>query len=517
MVPGTSSPTPALIRVSKKANSDDEFEEVYKPLKDFKDLINEEQLRAEVVEARRRILERKKQERLRILKWTGKGRDVGNSDDELSILPKGQPAVRFADVKPSASRKTPRGFIDDYVNSNGGKHRQVALQFTGKKPVKEEVTETMAEFAGKTFKHADLRTMNGGSRPAGQMVNRDKAITQANLDAMTMKEHRQQAQRIQRKKEQDFGVRKKHIPARETRDYNTELAELQAIEARRYQARDDEEEDEDPEDGDYQGSGEEEDDEVEVDLDEEVVQYSGEEDGVEGEEGAAEEDEQKSDSETEIEIDQDEQIHSASKDKIETNEEASSPPKVDSLAAPEQETPRPAQGSAAKVSVARANPTPQALESTFVDVSGFGSGGGSPGFSQLFEATQAPGFGETVRLSPLPTSNLANIQDAFAGLRDQHAGLLPANAMLPQVDISATQIERDNAVIAADLEDEDADVVEDRPRTQYMNEKGYVALTRILVWEMANPQIVYADKTPSSTSGVGSILAKRSCWQFCHV
>lgn len=512
MVPGTSSPTPGLIRVSKRVNSDDELEEAYEPLKDFKDLINEEQLKAEVIEARRRILERKKQERLRTLKWTGKGRDNGHSDDELSILPKGQPAVRFADVKPSASRKTPRGFIDDYVNSNGGKHRQVALQFTGKKPVKEEVTETMAEFAGKTFKHADLRTMNGGSRPAGQKVNRDKAITQANLDAMTMKEHRQQAQRIQRKKEQDFGIRKKHIPARETRDYNTELAELQAIEARRYEARDEEEDDEDPEDGDYQGSGEEEDDEVEVDLDEEAVQYSGEEDGV-----AAEEDEQKSDSETEIEIDQDEQIDSASKDKIETNEEASSPAKVDSLAVLEQETPRPARELAAKVSVARANPTPQALESTFVDVSGFGSGGGSPGFSQLFEATQAPGFGETVRLSPLPTSNWANVQDAFAGLRDQHAGLLPANALLPQVDISATQIERDNAVIAADVEDEDADVVEDRPRTQYMNEKGYVTLTLVRLWEMADLQIIYANETSSSTSGVGSILAKRSCWQFCHV
>lgn len=63
------------------------------------------------------------------------------------------------------------------------------------------------------------------------------------------------------------------------------------------------------------------------------------------------------------------------------------------------------------------------------------------------------------------------MQDAFAGLRDQGEALLPAHAMLPQVDISKTQIERDNAMIAADG-DGDAETQEDRPKTQYLNEIG---------------------------------------------
>jgi mediator of replication checkpoint protein 1 len=55
---------------------------------------------------------------------------------------------------------------------------------------------------------------------------------------------------------------------------------------------------------------------------------------------------------------------------------------------------------------------------------------------------------------------------------------LPANALLPQVDISATQIERDNAVIAAEAEGDEGDSFEERPRTQYMNEKGYFTQTK---------------------------------------
>lgn len=69
--------------------------------------------------------------------------------------------------------------------------------------------------------------------------------------------------------------------------------------------------------------------------------------------------------------------------------------------------------------------------------------------------------------------NPADDQDAFAGLREQPAALMPIHAMLPQVDISATQIERDNAMIAAETEG-DLDMEDDRPKTQYMNDRGWV-------------------------------------------
>jgi hypothetical protein len=48
---------------------------------------------------------------------------------------------------------------------------------------------------------------------------------------------------------------------------------------------------------------------------------------------------------------------------------------------------------------------------------------------------------------------------------------MPIHAMLPQVDISATQIERDNAMIAAETEG-DLEMEDERPKTQYMNDRG---------------------------------------------
>jgi hypothetical protein len=68
---------------------------------------------------------------------------------------------------------------------------------------------------------------------------------------------------------------------------------------------------------------------------------------------------------------------------------------------------------------------------------------------------------------------LLTVQDAFAALRDQHDVLLPSHALLPQVEITTTQIERDNAMIAADGEDDNGDdMLDERPKTQYLNDKG---------------------------------------------
>ena len=66
-------------------------------------------------------------------------------------------------------------------------------------------------------------------------------------------------------------------------------------------------------------------------------------------------------------------------------------------------------------------------------------------------------------------------QDAFAQLRGvAPVGLLPAHALLPQVDISATQAGRDNALIAAEAEIavDSALPSQPKPRAQYLNDMG---------------------------------------------
>jgi len=387
IVPGTSSPTPLVLGAEDDDAGPADWDQEGARLPTFGELMAEDRAKtakAEQIEARRRILERRKQDHMKALKWTGGG---GHSDDELSIIPKAQPAVRFVDIKPTAGR-TARNVIDNFVNASGPSRQRQALQFTGRRSSgKEELTETMAEFAGKTFKHADLRTTSGGSRPAGQKANKAKAITPNDLGEMMRERHRQQAQKIQEKKEKAFGARKRPMPSREAPDLEAQIEELRAREASRLQYDQEEEadEDEDEDDEDYQGS-----DEEEVDGgDEEEVQYSGEEDAIEA---GVVEDEQ-SETGTEIDVDQENQPTSHQVDKIADSIEQDSPVKSSTIPTHQESTPRPSREPLAEVQPTQNNATPQGLDSTFVDISGFGSGGGSPGFSQLFEATQAGDLG----------------------------------------------------------------------------------------------------------------------------
>ena len=392
IVPGTSSPTP-LAATQQEANVPGWDEEIT-PLPSLKEFMEEETAkaaRAEFIEARRRVLQRKKQEQLKNLKWTG-GQHKDHSDDDLSIMPKAQPAVRFAELKPSTGRNA-RNVLEDFVNSSASSRRQQAvLQFTGKRSSgNEDLTETMVEFAGKTFKHGDLRNTNGGSRPAGQKANKSRPITARELDAMMREKHRLQAQKIQQTKEKAFGVRKRPVPSRESIDFEAQIEELRAREAMRMQYDDDEEEeDEDEEDEDYQGSGDEE--EGVEGGDEGEVQYSGEEDAIEA--GGDEEDHQQSEAGTEVDIDQENQPLSQAVDKVIESIEQESPLKSSSL--PQRTSPVPDREPLAEIRPTQTDNAPLELDSTFVDISGFGSGGGSPGFSQLFEATQMPGATGTV-------------------------------------------------------------------------------------------------------------------------
>jgi len=210
------------------------------------------------------------------------------------------------------------------------------------------------------------------------------------LDVMMREKHRLQAQKIQQTKEKAFGVRKRPVPSRESIDFEAQIEELRAREAMRMQY-DEEEEDEDEEDEDYQGSGDEEDGVEGGDEDE--VQYSGEEDAIEVG-GDEEEEDQQSEAGTEVDADQENQPLSQSADRITKSIEQESPLKRSSL--PHRDSPPPNREPLADIQPTQTDNAPAELDSTFVDISGFGSGGGSPGFSQLFEATQMPGATGTV-------------------------------------------------------------------------------------------------------------------------
>ena len=387
IVPGTSSPTPLVPGLQDESNVTDWNEEP-ESLPSFGELMAEDMAKfakAEEVEARRRILQRRKQDQLKNLKWTG-GHDNSHSDDELSIMPKAQPAVRFVDLKPSTSRNA-RNVLENFVNSSASSRRaQAVLHFTGKRSSgTEELTETMVDFAGKTFKHGDLKNL--GSRPAGQKANKSKPITARDLDVMMREKHRLQAQKIQQTKEKAFGIRKRFVPSRESIDLDAQIEELRAREASRQQYDDEEEEDEDEDDEDYQGSGEE----GNAEGEEEEVQYSGEEDAI----GAGEaENDLESEAGTQADEDQENQPISRSYNKIAESIAQDSPVKPSSLR--QGSPPRPNRKPLAEVTPTQTDDVPAELDSTFVDISGFGSGGGSPGFSQLFEATQAPGATDTV-------------------------------------------------------------------------------------------------------------------------
>ncbi|WVO13082.1 hypothetical protein L204_100692 [Cryptococcus depauperatus] len=105
-----------------------------------------------------------------------------------------------------------------------------------------------------------------------------------------------------------------------------------------------------------------------------------------------------------------------------------------------------------------------------LELGGFSDSGN---FSQLFDATQA---GEGPQVS-------AEGVDAFALLRNQNlVGLLPTQAMLPNVHISETQVARDDAFVAEILEDQALERTQalDDPKKMYMNTQGLFTQTKPL-------------------------------------
>ena len=390
------SPTPKF-KGKLEVLKDDKEDELFEPA--LTDRLGQDLERLEArdaIEAKRKLLQLKKEAIMREMKWQGKVERRADSDEELSIAPNPEPVVRFAEVTPKNRERTPKSVLDDYMHQHNqiAKSRQAVLKLAGAKASPhEDVTETMVDFAGKTFKHANLRAANGGARPAGQKQNREVLITQNDLNQLTMAQHQQQAVLLRKKKELMFNVKKKMaIPPRQIVELDEMIESLAAREQSGISL--DEEEDEDEgEDDEFEPSGSEagvEDEEEARDA----LQYSGDEEeaGKAGEEDedieADDEDTDRMDIELDADVDDDKENEpplAGTSNKGESSLPLGTPRQPIAGSSRSQRTPL------GEIEAGQSHSTPRGFASTFVDVAGFGSGGGSPGFSQLFEATQAAG------------------------------------------------------------------------------------------------------------------------------
>jgi mediator of replication checkpoint protein 1 len=339
--------------------------------------------------------------------------------------------------------------------------------------VKADITETYAAYAGTTFDHANHKNSNSGAAPTGMKEGRDIPISGKEFDELVKQRHALQVLKERQRKETIYG-KGKGLPERKEWDLKGLASQVEESERRREERERQAMEEEDEEDVEWVPGEEERGEEV----------HSGEEDadGSGGEEVIKDVDgEQVKDDEDEAELvptegeEDDDDVPVVSRRKhrptarvVDSDDEGE--------AQQRSKLPQPA---SAMPSV-RAIVSEPSME---IDLAGFGDsgGGGSPGFSQLFEATQmatnpAKTTQKVSRLLLAPCRmRLSYVQDGFAGLRDRAPmDLLPAHALLPGVDISETQARRDDALIAAEIDAvmESVPPSLKKPAPQYLNDQG---------------------------------------------
>ncbi|WRT65956.1 uncharacterized protein IL334_002907 [Kwoniella shivajii] len=396
--------------------------------------------------------------------------------EEEEIFPKQEPQGRIIGAKAVLSKSSGKPVIS--------KQKQGYLARAGKlhkaKP-QHDVSETYVEFAGKAFSHANQKQLNGGSKPAGQKKGREEVISQDAMERAIRMKHHQQVIALARKREEEFG-RKRVLPQRVERDIEA-LVESTLDQEKEGSEDEDEDEDYNPEAEDEDG--------------EERMVWSGEE----AEEGSDEDEEGTEKSAKDGQGEKENEVKvtaSIALDADDDDEDVTPMPKRKPRASARFAFDSDDEDAQSRIrsspSVQRTPlaevPAPQstikaAQEDGFggFDLAGFGSGSGSQGgFSQLFDATQAG-------------AQTGSEQDIFAALRAaEPIGLLPVNAMLPGVNISDTQVERDNNLIAVEIENAAMDRMHEmnRPKKQYINEKGLFTQTR--------PAVIYDEDTQISDS-----------------
>ncbi|WWD18187.1 hypothetical protein CI109_102636 [Kwoniella shandongensis] len=358
---------------------------------------------------------------------------------------------KFPDAKAVLSANTTKPAIS--------RNRQQFLQRAGKpsRPKSEDLSETYLDFAGKAFGHADLKNTNSGAKPAGQKNGRDTALRPDEMAKAIRLKHQQQVAALQKKKEEDWG-RVRKLPSKVEQDVEA------LVEATKKTPAPESEVDEDEDDEEFVPDEEE---------GEEPLMWSGEESEAEEADDVAsshaEEGKENQDVDTAQHVDDDEEDDEAApiiKRKARTTAKVAFDSDDEDATTKSAVNRTPLNEMIAPPQVIKATPPTVDGFGDF-DLAGFGdNGGGSPGFSQLFDPTQI---------------GSSSGQDAFAQLRAQEpVGLLPVNALLPQVNISETQAERDNNLIAAELENAAMERVQavEEPKKQYLNEQGLFTQTR---------------------------------------
>ncbi|WVQ65190.1 uncharacterized protein L199_003363 [Kwoniella botswanensis] len=369
----------------------------------------------------------------------------------------GAKAVLAKNVNQSTISKQKQGFL-----ARAGKlHKKVKPQDQNQL----DISETYVDFAAKTFSHAQQKQLNGGSKPANQKKGREEPLSNEDMAKLIQKKHQEQIVKLRQKKEEDYG-RVKVLPQRVEQDFQVLL-----------EASKNQHENDNDENGDDDEDGEDED----YNPEEEMV-WSGEE--QEEEEGEGEVDDQSQPGEEREGEDQNEDQHALPATLEEDDDEEYTPmikrkPRASARVAldsddEDAQTQAQARTRSSPAQKAPLAEVPAGLTATAkstqgfggFDLGGFGDDAGSQGFSQLFGDTQA--------------ATQAGEEDAFAALRADRVGFLPADAMLPGVQISKTQVERDNNLIAAEIEEAAMERMQEmeKPKKQYINERGLFTQTK---------------------------------------
>lgn len=328
------------------------------------------------------------------------------------------------------------------------RRQQHFSKMSGKHKPKKSLTETHAEYAAQEFGHANLKRRNAGSRPAGQKQGRDEPVQQTQVNDNLLRHHQEQANKLSKEKEARYGAARQ-LPPKEP------LAAVHLLPALDSQPADGSDSDDDYVDQQQSvaSSSEHEDDGDSADQHGDTTIIGETIDVlsplvVEGDRHT-EDDE--------------------GDDELATLRLRKSRTRAPRRVAFESEDEEDGVDHAQTQKPVGDKPPSTKEPSGSLDLAGFGSVDG--GFSQLFGETQPPQSRFQVS-AVSPEALTSKSDDAFAGLRHQEAGLLPAEALLPSVSISESQALRDKALIAGETEAGAEAGKEPDEGQRYLNSQG---------------------------------------------
>lgn len=331
------------------------------------------------------------------------------------------------------------------------RQKQQLLRWSGKPPKsKNIVSETHVDFAAHKFGHAELKRVNGGSRPAGQKKGRDEVVQQAQVDYNLLRRHQDQVSAIAKRKEAQYGGAKRLPPKQRlaTKDCRTSSPN---------------------------------EDSSDSESDDDYIEHAAADHSSGCDSEVAAEEEEEGDTTITATLAQpsgppmtaNAAVRSPSKQRNGFNDEDDDgapmlrhpkrPARRVNVDSDEESSPGLNQSKPDLAAALDADCVDHC--SPDLDLAGFDSG---EGFSQLFGQTQQhvqPSVGEAA--GGLDEQG----NDVFARLREKDHGLLPPEALLPSVNISESQAVRDKALIAGEAETSVRTAVSDEEQV-FLNSQG---------------------------------------------